>query len=196
MGREATCPAQVGAEVATVKALLESQQLILRGGLRRRWALTALQQLQVADGALQFSAAGETVQLQLGAAEAGRWLLKIQTPPPSLAAKLGVGPTAPVWLHGVADDAALAQALDSATTTDPDAALQMVAVVHSATDLAAALQVHAGLPCAWLWLVHGKGRGAALGDTAIRQDLRARGYTDSKTTAVSAHSTATRWRRG
>ena len=196
MGREATCQAQVGAEAVTVKALLETQALMLRGGLRRRWPLSALQQLQVADQALQFHADGETVRLQLGAAEAGRWLLKIQTPPPSLAAKLGLGPAAPVWLFGPADDAALAQALAGATTNDPAAATQMLAVVLSAADLEAALQVHAGLACPGLWLVHAKGRGAALGDTAIRAQLRERGYADNKTCAVSDSLTATRWRRG
>ncbi|GCL61802.1 hypothetical protein [Pseudaquabacterium pictum] len=196
MGREASCAAQVGAETATVKALLEAQALILRGSLRRRWALAALQHLQVAGEALQFQADGEAVRLQLGAAEAGRWLLKIQTPPPSLAAKLGVAPGAPVWLHGAADDAALAQALAGATTTDPAAATQMLVVVIRPADLDAALQVHAGLACPGLWLVHRKGRGVALGDTAIRTVLRDRGYADHKTTAVSDTLTATRWRRG
>jgi len=195
MGREAACQAQVGAETAAVKALLESHALILRGALRRRWDLADLQQLQVAGEMLQFQAPGEAVRLQLGAAEAGRWLLKIQAPPPSLAARLGVGPAAPVWLHGTADDAALAQALADATTTDPAAARQMLAVVRSAEALADALHVHAGLPCPQLWLVHPKGRGATLGDAQIRQTLRGLGYADSKATAVSDTLTATRWRR-
>ena len=196
MGREATCQAQVGHDSAEVKALLESQALILRGALRRRWPLAALQGLRVAGDALAFQADGEVVQLHLGGAEAERWKLKITTPPPGLAAKLGVGPATPVWVLGPVDDAALAAALTGSTTPDAATARQMLAVVHTMDALAAALRAHATLPCPLLWLVHPKGRGASLGDTAIRQVLRAAGYTDNKTSAVSDLLTATRWRRG
>lgn len=195
MGREQICQARVGAEAAEVKALLETSELILRGGLRRRYPLAQLQQLQVAGDALHFQAAGEAVQLQLGAAEAQRWLAKIHRPPPTLAAKLGVSAQQPAWVHGPLDDAALAQALHGATTRNPAAAQLMLAVVGSAAALDAALQVHAALPCRALWLVHAKGPHAPLGDSAIRSTLRACGYVDNKTTAVSEVHTATRYVR-
>lgn len=196
MGREATCRVQVGHDSAEVKALLESQELVLRGALRRRWPLAALHGLQLAGDALAFQADGEAVQLHLGAAEAARWKLKITTPPPGLADKLGVGPAAPVWVQGPVDDPALADALAGATTTDAAAARQMLAVVHDRDALGTALVTHAGLPCPALWLVHPKGRGAPLGDTAIRAVMRGAGYTDNKSAAVSDRLTATRWRRG
>ena len=40
-----------------------------------------------------------------------------------------------------------------------------------------------------------KGKGAAYGDTAIRNFLRQRGYVDSKSCAVSPELTATRYGR-
>lgn len=197
MGREAQVACTIGTHTEGVKVLLESTELILRGPtLRRRYPRAALQQLQVAGEALQFSAAGEHVSLALGAPQARKWLDQISRPPPTLAAKLGVSATQPAMVVGpAADDAALAAALHGATTTDPQAAAMLLAVVLCADDLARAVALHARMAAAALWVVHVKGRSSALGDAAIRADLRARGYVDHKTSAVSERLTATRWRR-
>lgn len=195
MGREAQCEARVGRDSAAVKALLESSELILRGAIKRRWGITSLQGVAVVAGELHFQAGGEPVALALGDAESRRWATKIATPPPTLAAKLGIGPGQPVVVWGRADDAALAAALDGATTTDPGAAPAMLAVVRSGADLDAAAEQHRGLPCPVLWIVHPKGPAAPIGDGAIRQALRARGYVDTKTSAVSDTLTATRYTR-
>jgi hypothetical protein len=116
--------------------------------------------------------------------------------PPSLAAKLGVSAATPAAVFGpVADDAELATALQGACTDDASAAAMLVALVLSADDLERAVARHADVAGAALWVVHAKGKAAVLGDTAIRQALRARGYADTKTTAVSDRLTATRYRR-
>jgi hypothetical protein len=195
MGREATCHARVGDESAEVKALLESTELILRGAIKRRYAIAALAQVQAAAGELRFEANGEAVALALGDTESQRWATKIATPPPSLASKLGVGPAQPAFVLGRVDDAALTEALRGARTDDAAAAHSVVAVVRSDTELAATLEAHAALPCPGLWIVHPKGRGASIGDSAIRQVLRERGYVDHKTSGVSEALTATRYVR-
>lgn len=195
MGREAQCNAHVGAETAAVKALLESSGVILRGGIRRRYALADLQALQVAGEQLRFSAGGEAVALDLGNAEAARWLKKLSTPPPTLAAKLGIGPASPALVFGPLDDAALAEALQGARTRAAAKASCLVAVVFTAGELQAAVQLHATLPCPALWVVHPKGTAASLGDSHVRQTLRGLGYVDNKSTAVSAALTATRYTR-
>lgn len=195
MGREAQCEARVGPDRAAVKALLESTALILRGAIKRRWALDSLDGVAVVAGELQFHADGEPVALALGDVESRRWATKIATPPPTLAAKLGVGPQQPVLVWGRVDDAALAAALQGAVTTDPGAAQAMLAVVHSAADLDAAAARHRDLPCPALWIVHPKGPAAPIGDGTIRQVLRAWGYVDTKTSAVSEVLTATRYTR-
>lgn len=198
MGREAVARCAIGAQSEDVKALLESRELILRGAaLKRRYALADLQRPRVEGDALCFEAGAEAVALQLGAAEAARWLQRITTPPPTLAAKLGIGPESPAAVFGsVDDDAELAAALQGARCEDPQQASVLVAVVLTAEELAAALRLHAGLPCRGLWLVHAKGgKSAALGDGAIREALRALGYKDTKSCAVSERLTATRYQR-
>jgi len=57
----------------------------------------------------------------------------------------------------------------------------------------AALALHADMACRHVWIVHRKGKGAQLGDTAIRAALRTRGYIDTKVSAVSDSSSATRY---
>ncbi len=194
MGLEAQALCRIGATGEPVKALLESTQLVLRGAtIRRRFERPELQHLCVRGSALQWQAGDETVVLELGAALAQKWLLKLQTPPPTLAAKLGIGPDKPAAVLGMVDDAALHQALEGATTDDLSLAVELLAVVHADAELQQAVQRHAGMSCRGLWVVHEKGSGAALGDVAIRQALRGQGYKDVKTTAVSGRYTATRY---
>jgi hypothetical protein len=199
MGREATCPAQVGPERAEVKALLESTELILRGAIKRRYRVAELRDVRVAGGALHFQVGGETVALRLGVEQSQSWATKIKTPPPSLAAKLGVGPTQRAFVCGVVDDAALVQALQTATTTDAKSAHVLLAVLRNEADLSNAIKTHARMGCPAMWVVYrkgeGKGKAAALGDTQVRQTLRAQGYMDNKTAAVSDTLTATRYAR-
>lgn len=196
MGREAQTLATVGSHTEAVKALLEATELILRGAtLKRRYAVAALQAVRVQGDRLQFNAGDEAVALQLGAAEAGKWQARLTTPPPTLAAKLGVSAASPALVLGPVDDAALAAALQGATTTRAADAALLLAVVASPADLTQALACHAPLATPVLWVVHGKGRSATLGDTAIRSTLRAQGYIDNKTTAVSDRLTATRYVR-
>jgi hypothetical protein len=195
MGREATCAARVGAESAEVKALLESSELILRGGFKRRYAIAGMRELQVLGDELQFQASGEQVALALGAAQATSWARKIATPAPTLAAKLGIAGDRPAYVFGNADDPALAAALTGASTSDAQRAHLLIAVLRSEADLEAAVELHAGMPCAMLWAVVPKGRGAVPSDASVRRTLRERGYVDSKTAAVSATLTATRYGR-
>lgn len=198
MGREARVAGTVAGHTEPLHALLESRELILRGAtLRRRYALADLSQLRVEADALCWQAKGEAVALHLGAAEAAKWLERLHKPPPTLAAKLGIGPAQPAAVFGPAqDDAELAAALAGARTDQPAEASVLLAVVFSMAELQQALRLHADMPCPGLWVVHAKsGQAGLLGDGAIRETLRARGYRDHKSCAVSARLTATRYRR-
>ena len=55
MGREATVRATVGAESAETRALLESDALILRGTLRRRFPRVAMTDVTVDGDRLRFA---------------------------------------------------------------------------------------------------------------------------------------------
>ena len=193
MGREATCTGRVGSASGEVKALLEPGEFILRGAIRRRWPRAALRGACVRGPVLCFEVDGEAVELDLGEAEAPRWLAQLDKAPPSLAAKLGIGPAQRAFVHGQVDDAELAQALSDATTTDAAAAALSIAVVRNHAALAAAIEAHAALPCRLLWVVNPKGKGAVPSDAEVRAAMHARGWRDSKTCAVSATLTATRY---
>lgn len=193
MGREAVVHARVGAAAGEVKALLESHELILRGAIKRRYARAAIVDPAVHGEALQFTADGDVVVLDLGAKQAEAWRKALATPPPSLRAKLGLGDGAKALLVGLCNDADLAAALKNATTRDRGKAAMAIAVVTNAADLAAAQAAADGLP---LWAVYRKGKGVAFGDTAVRAALRAAGWRDTKTCAVSGALTATRYHRG
>ena len=86
MGREARVRADVGSEAGEVKALLESQELILRGEIRRRFSKAAMTDVAADGDTLRFIFAGETVRLHLGSKVAQAWAKAIATMPPSLRA--------------------------------------------------------------------------------------------------------------
>lgn len=196
MGREAQGPCTIGRHTEPVKALLESTELIVRGSThKRRFALAQLQAVRVEGPALRFEAESHTVSLELGAEEAQKWLKKMLAPPPTLAAKLGISDSSPAWVLGPVDDDTLQAALHGATASRTQDAAVLLVVARRLQDLEAAMAQHTTLPCKHLWVVHEKGPGAALGDGDIRTHLRARGYRDNKTSAVSARLTATRYAR-
>jgi len=198
MGREASCTTRVGNETAEVNALLESTTVVLRGALKRKWDIAALKNLRVEGEELRFEAGEEAVALLLGEKEAGKWLTKLQTPPPTLAAKLGVSPENPALLIGPTVgtlDPVLAEALSHGLTGNVKEARMLVAVISKPGELERMADFHATMLCKTVWVVHQKGRDAFPSDAEIRMELRSRGYVDNKTSAVSDKLTATRYVR-
>lgn len=194
MGREARCHARWPGGEGEVKALLESHELILRGDHSARWPIEVLSDVH-ADGAwLHLASPDGEIALELGQAPALSWARKIATPPPTLAAKLGVGPACRVQVVGEVEDPILEEALAPALAPDPVQARLTLAVVRSEAELDAALAAHAILPVdAPIWLINVKGPASPLGENAIRSAMRRRGFVDSKTASVSATLTATRY---
>src|SRR5271156_6191872 len=82
MGREANCRCNWASESADCKVLLETHELIVRGGIRRRVAISSLTQICVDGDQLRFRAGAEDVALGLGATQAERWAKTLSTPPP------------------------------------------------------------------------------------------------------------------
>lgn len=193
MGKEAEIHAEVDNASGAVRALLERDELILRGEIRRRFPRVAMHDIAVAAGVLTFTGAGQTVRLHLGEPAAARWYDALTTPPPTLRAKLGLATGARALLVGACDDADLAAALDGALTEDGAEAAMLIACITGPDDLATAEAVQARSPGLPIWAVYAKGRGVAYGDTAIRETLRAHGFRDTKTCAVSTRLTATRY---
>lgn len=198
MGREALCTARVGQETSEATALLESTAIVLRGALRRRWAVAALQKLRLDGEALCFDADGEAVALELGAKEGERWLKKLQTPPPTLAARLGVSAANPALLIGPTVgtlDPALAEALSQGLTGNVKTARMLVAVISKPGELERMAEFHATMICKTVWVVHAKGPGAFPSEAEVRTAMRGWGYVDNKSSVVSDALTATRYVR-
>lgn len=195
MGRETVAVAHWRGEVAEVKALLESQEIILRGTIRARMARSGIANVAVEGEDLTLLSDGERLVLELGAQEAVKWRDTLAKPPPSLASKLGIGKDRPAFVMGNSDDRALTAALLEGRCGTTAEATVLLAILASEADLISAYAVAEQNPQLMLWCVYKKGQGAAYGDTAIRSFMRQRGYVDSKSCAVSLQLTATRYGR-
>lgn len=193
MGREAEGHAVWRGASGAVKALLESDGIILRGEVRGKLPRAGLMDWRVEGEDLCLRSEGEPLILTLGAKEAAAWVKALEKPLPSLAAKLGVSATARAWVIGGPAPEEIAVAVAGAETSGPDGAALIVAVLTGPEDLEAALaagQTH-GLR---VWCVHGKGKAAAVSDAMVRAAFRGAGWTDIKASAVSEGFTATLYR--
>ena len=194
MGREALCQCTFEGTTAKVKALLESNEIILRGDIRMSAPLDALKNVRVEAESLCFNIDKRPVQLHLGAKAAESWAKKIKTPPPTLADKLGItgkvvrtiGPIADQTLYSALCSAALVRA------EKPDLIISCIDTSETlaATLHAAKTQLARSIP---IWLIYRKGPGHPLNESGIRTALCARGLMDTKVASVSPELTALRF---
>jgi hypothetical protein len=200
MGREAICVCNWAGDTVEVKALLESNEVILRGAIRKRLPFRELQEVKAQSDRLCFTVGREPVQLFLGLSAAGKWAAAITSPPQSLAKKLGVTNKTVVRIIGTVRDRALNSALEEAARNsagDADLPDLMVACVDTPESLHEALlqakaQLAKSVP---IWVVYPKGPGHPLNESMIRSLLRASGMMDTKVASVSTKLTALRFNR-
>ena len=193
MGREAEGHAVWRGQSGAVKAYLESDGIVLRGEVRGKLPRAGLMGWRVEGEDLCLRSDGEPFVLTLDAKEAAAWVKALEKPLPSLAQKLGVSASARAWVLGGPPPEEIAVAVAGADTAGPEGAALIIAVLTRPGDLAAALaagRTH-GLR---VWCVHGKGKGAAVPDAAVRDAFRAAGWMDIKASAVSEDFTATLYR--
>lgn len=179
---------------AAVTLHLEAAGLHISGERRARVPRTAWTHVRAADGIVSFEADGHTYRFRLGPA-APAWAAALETPPPSLAEKLGVNVGTAVAVRGELPLPELEDALADAPRVAPWEAELIVVVVRSDGELDAlpAWFLECGIG-AHVWIVHGKGRDAtAPGDTAVRAVMRAAGWRDTKLSAVGEAWSATRY---
>lgn len=194
MGREALIYAEAGSDAGEVRVLLESSELVLRGQVRRKFPRDRIEGVRVADGLLIFECDGEEVSLHLGP-RASSWADAIATPPPTLRDKLGLARGAKALLVGELDDQALTDAVGPSLVDDPAEASLLVARIRGTADVQAVIEAEARLPGTPVWMIYGKGSGVRFGDAQVRIAMRAAGFRDSKSSAVSERLTATRYGR-
>lgn len=194
MGREATCTCDWAGNTVEVKALLETGEIILRGGIRKRLPFSALKSVKAIGNRLCFNVDGEPIELVLGPA-AAKWAATMTAPPPTLARKLGITDKTVVRTAGEISDETLREAISEAARISSKDANLIVACVDSPESLHGALreakaQLVKGVP---IWMVYAKGPGHAINETAIRSLLRDNGMIDTKVASVSSKYTALRF---
>jgi hypothetical protein len=193
MGRETEGHAVWRGLSGAVKAMLESDGIILRGEVRAKLPRAGLMDWRADGDDLWLRSEGEPLVLTLGAREVAAWVKALEKPVPSLAAKLGVSATARAWVIGGPVPEEIAVAVARAEASGPDGAAMVVAVLTGPGDLEAALAAGQAQGLR-VWCVHGKGKAAAVGDAKVRAAFRAAGWMDIKTSAVSETFTATLYR--
>jgi hypothetical protein len=192
MGREVQCLCRWGAEAGIVKALLESDEIIIRGAIKHRVRLAEIRHMQADAAGLQFTAGRDRVTLSMPREEGARWFKKINAPPPSLRDKLGLGDAVKALVVGEISDVTLKEALDGCTATS-DAKI-VIAIARNDRQLAAAARTYHRLAAGTaIWIVYEKGKDAKFGETLVRAGMRAMGYVDTKVASVSTGLTASRF---
>jgi hypothetical protein len=191
MGREATCHCKWGAEEGDCKVLLEGHELILRSGIRRRVSVSALSSVAARGSNLVFTVGQDQVELRLGAEAAQRWAKAIQTPPPSLAGKLGISRTTRLSVVGNIQSEELKEALAEAAPASEKEVNLVLLCVNSQSELQQYLA--AETYTSPLWIVYPKGANSEVKESGLRDLLRSRGFVDTKVASVSARLTALRF---
>ena len=196
MGLEAESELVSAGETIHVKAVLENHALILRGAVKKTLPVGEITDPRAVGDQLLFEHHGTPYALNLPAGQAAKWLKKLTTEPPSLAAKLGIDTTHRALVWGHSDDPALAAALQGATTDRASEAALSLAIVSDPDALAEALGVLlTTAPQAPVWIIYPKGAKSTLPESGVRNHLRSLGLVDTKACAVSDSLTATRYNR-
>jgi hypothetical protein len=191
MGREATCHCKWGAEEADCKVLLETGELILRVGMRRRAPWAKMSAIWAHDSKLHFKVGPDHVELDLGPEVAQRWAKVIASPLPALADKLGISSTTKLSVIGnVKSEELKASIAEGSLVREKDADLILICV-NSQLELDRYLASKTySKP---LWIIYPKGSTSGVKESAVRTLLRSQGFIDTKVASVSAHLTALRF---
>jgi hypothetical protein len=197
MGREATCYCKWGDEQGDCKVLLEGTELILCQAICRRVPVSALTGVAAVGENLVFHAGRDRVQLRLGPDVAQRWLKAIKTPPPSLAAKLGITRSTKLLVLGDMQSEELKAAIAEAPSLNGKDVHLVLICVNSESEMQTTLTqwFEVGTCGAPLWVVYPKGPASPLKESAVRERLRGLGFIDTKVASVSAKLTALRFTR-
>jgi hypothetical protein len=194
MGREATCRCQWGIEEAEVRALLETHELILRGGMRRSVSLGSIQNVSAKADSLRFQVGEDWVTLKLGTQAAARWAEAIANPP-TLAKKLGISSGKRIRTFGFTQDEALREAFKQARSEPGGEADLLFFVVRTPEELEEHLTRSQILkaPDRSVWIVYPKGKGKEINEAHVRETMRSHGMVDTKVASVSEDLTALRF---
>jgi hypothetical protein len=166
MGSEAVSRVNYKGQASEGKALLETSELIFRGGdFRLRIPFTQIASLEAADGELRVGYDGGVAVFELGR-DADRWAEKIRNPR-GLLDKLGVKPGMKVAVLGIKDEEFVAQLTERAgELMQGEAVMDADYVFYEADrveDLARLQALRGAIkPAGGVWVVSPKGKAAQI----------------------------------
>ncbi|HEY0786137.1 MAG TPA: hypothetical protein VGD62_09720, partial [Acidobacteriaceae bacterium] len=193
-GRESRCDCNWDGISAKSRALLESSELILRGGISKRIPFAAMRNVHGLQSDLSFRFDGASVTLRFPWPIAVSWAKRISSPPPALAKKLGISEGTAVLFQGAPSSEELQAALGIGNAASWSNCEVAVAEIHTTEQLDEVLRSATALrDGVSLWTVFRKGRGHAVSETLIRDTARQLGWRDSKVASVSSDWTGLRF---
>lgn len=194
MGSEAVSRVSYKGRVSEGKALLETSEIIFRGGdFRLKIPFNQIASLDAAEGELHVGYDGSVAVFELGR-DAEKWAEKIRNPR-GLMDKLGVKPGMKVAVLGVEDAEFLTQLRDRAgepSCSEPVSDADVVFYeADSVEDLARLRTLRGAIkPVGGVWVVSPKGKTAQIKDTDVMAAAREAGLVDNKVVGFSATHTA------
>ena len=187
MGQEIKCKVDFGKESSQGKALLETSEIVFRGGFRLKIPFSSITALEAGGGKLKIHFSEGLAVFHAGD-KAENWAERIRNPPSRLD-KLGVKSTTKVRLIGKHDDDFRREltARGAVTTkSKPDLAFLSVKTKDELVELAY-------LTDAPVWIVYPKGIQAVTEKDVIAAG-RAAGFVDVKVCAFSPTHTALKFK--
>ena len=187
MGQEIKCRVDFGKESSHGKALLETAEIIFRGGFRLKIPFASITALEAAGGTLKITFPEGLAVFHAGD-KAEKWAERIRNPPSRLD-KLGVKSGAKVRLIGKHDDdfrRELTQRGAVTTKSKPDLVFLSLKTKDELVELAYLMD-------APVWVVYPKGIQAVTEKDVIAAG-RAAGFVDVKVCSFSATHTALKFK--
>jgi len=192
VGSEAVCRVRFKGEASEGKALLETAELIFRGGFRLKIPFNQVESLEASEAELRVGYDGSVAVFELGR-NAEKWAEKIRNPR-GLLDKLGVKPGMTVAVLGVEDDAFMAQLRGRVDEPRRELVPGADLVFYEADrvdDLVRLLDLRRAIkPGGGVWVVSPKGKGAVLKDVEVMAAAREAGLVDNKVVSFSDTHTA------
>ena len=192
MGYETNCLIETDGQRHEGRALLETDEIIVRGPLHLRIPLKTISAVAVSNGRLEVRHAGGSAVLHLGD-QAARWAERIRSPKSRLE-KMGISATTRVAVVGL-DDAEFRAELEASGALvsydrPPKDSRLIVFGAERIEDLERLSKLRTALaPDGVLWVVHRKGK-EGVKDVEIFAAARTAGLTSTKVARFSETHTA------
>lgn len=191
MGNEATCRVEIGDQSAEAKVLLETEELIVRGGLKARIPFADAREVAAEGNVLRLRWNDREVRIHVGR-DAAKWAEKIRNPR-SVIDKLGIKAGQKISVVGRVDESFLeqleARGVDLSKRLRRDSDVIFMAT-NRREELARLEELRDSLaPAGAIWVLRPKGD-PAISESDVMSAGKAAGLVDVKVVRFSLTHTA------